>query len=289
MRNWKQGLLTLALALGAMIPAGAQTGFPFVIRVEQNGRAFTVNNGATVTMNSPATGTRADGGHHADLHRHNAGNDQQHGSERFAGVQHRGFGQHGAVAGAIDRLDVVYVPETIEGALAQLSLPFLIDVTNSTPASGIVLLSLAGTVPSFAVSYLQPVDNNTVFVPSGGTIQFPQSLVNGAIDAQLNITNRGSGTGRITAISLEGAGFLLVGVPLLPVTLPAGSELRLTLRFLPRTAGTSTAVLRAGFEGSSFTANVSGEALRSFFSYELIKDGAVTPLEPGSVELSWRQ
>lgn len=280
MRNWKQATLFLLLALGLYVPVQAQTGFPFVIRVEQSGRAFTVANGATITLTSPAVETVST----ARITLTFIGNTRASiSSTDLSGSPDFSLLSSGSIVllpGQSTTLDVTYRPTSVEGALSQLSLPFLVDVANSTPTTGIVLLSLAGTVPSFVVSYVNPADSNTVFVPNGGAIQFPQSIQNAAIDAQLSITNRGSGTGRVNSIALDGSGFLLVGVPLLPISIPAGSEIRLTLRFLPRSLGQQNATLRIGYESAQFAASVTGEALRSFFTYELVNNGSITPIEP---------
>ena len=55
----------------------------------------------------------------------------------------------------------------------------------------------------------------------GGKIPFPGTILNTTTQAQLNITNTGSGPGTITGISLVSGGpnFKLSGLPLFPYTL----------------------------------------------------------------------
>jgi hypothetical protein len=273
------GLILAALAPGAL----AQT--PFVIQVVQGPRAFTVANGGTVPLAATAIGSEV----RATIRLTFIGSTeasfpsapQVTGSPEITLLSP---GPSSMLPGNTASLEIAYRPEEPEGALAQFSLPFVVAGAGATvpPTSGAILLTLNGTVPFFAVSYVQPVDNNTEFVPNGGAIRFPQSILNTALDTTLTISNRGSGPGRLLGMSLEGQGFQLLGLPLFPITVPPASELRVTLRFFPRTLGELSAVLRVRFESGDFSANVTGESLRSFFRYEVIGEAGPVAIEPGA-------
>lgn len=271
--------LAYGLLLGAAC-ASAQVGFPFSLRVDQDGRAFTVSNGATVTLNSTGVGVNASARINITFIGSGTANFSSFDLSGSPEISFVSPGGSTLTPGQSTFLDVIYTPAAVQGALAQLSIPFQIVVPGSPASSGIILLSLSGTVPELVLSYVDPIDNNAILVPNGGSIRFPQSLLNLAIDSTLTVTNRGSGFGRVNGISVSGSSFLLVGLPLFPVNLAAGSELRMTLRFLPRTVGEQTGSLQVALTAGSLTASLSGESLRSFFAYELVGPDGIVPLEP---------
>ena len=70
-------------------------------------------------------------------------------------------------------------------------------------------------------------------------------------------------------------------MPLLPITLNAGSQLNVTLQFTPPAAGTQTGALQIGFGSGSYTAALTGNGVASFLGYQVTEDGRTTAIAPG--------
>jgi len=173
-------------------------------------------------------------------------------------------------------VDLLYKPTTATGANAQFSLPFTETISATSPptvSQNQISLNLQGTAPSFVLSYILQSDLNVVPLQPGGTVPFPDTLINTTSQANVNVTNVGSGTGQITDVTLTGSGaFKLVGKPLLPVSVAAGQQLQLLIRYQPLVVGSDSAQVQISFNsGSPVTANLQGNAVSPVFSYNLIQ------------------
>ena len=71
-------------------------------------------------------------------------------------------------------------------------------------------------------------------------------------------------------------------MPLLPLTLAAGNQLNVTAEFFarPRQAW-PTGSLQIAYAGGTYAASLAGNAVVSFFSYQITKDGTTSPLTVG--------
>src|ERR1035441_10618730 len=118
-----------------------------------------------------------------------------------------------------------YKPSSSQTAQAQ----FVVSYQDAT-SFGVFSLNLLGTVPNVVVSYTLSSNANTVPLVNGDTIPFGLNLVNSTTDATISLTNLGSASSQITQTSVTGAGFQLLGLPLLPATLPSGSQLKFVVR-----------------------------------------------------------
>jgi hypothetical protein len=182
-------------------------------------------------------------------------------------------------------VNLQYRPTTTTGANAQFNLPFTETISSTTPptvAQNQIALNLQGTAPSFVLSYILQSALNVVPLQPGGTIPFPDTMINSTSQATLNITNLGSGSGRVTNVTLTGSpAFKLVGTPLFPVTVGSGQQLQLGITYQPTVVNMDSAQIQISYDsGSPVTINLQGNGVASMFSYNLIQAGQVTPVTP---------
>lgn len=276
-----QRLLLLAVLAAAVAPA------QFLVRVEQNGQAFTSSNGSVLGFNSAGVGqtsTAVVRVTYLGLTRATfAAIPQLIGSKDFSTSSSESAILPTGIA--LQPLGVLtftlrYTPTTPEAAAAQFTWTYTEEPregSNGVATNGVLAFTLTGTAPSLLVTATL-ADANATPLASGATVTLPETLVNSNADVTISITNRGSGSGPVNAINLTGTGFQLLGVPLLPFTLAAGAELRFGVRFTPRTPGAATASLRITLDKTEHTTTIQGSALLSAFTYELLRDGVASPL-----------
>jgi hypothetical protein len=182
-------------------------------------------------------------------------------------------------------VDITYRPTLAAGANAQMSLPFTETTSSTSPptiSQGQISLNLQGTAPSFVLSYVLQSDLNTVPLQPGGTIPFPDTLINTTSQANLNITNVGSGSGKITNVTLTGSpAFNLVGKPLFPVTVNSGQQLQSLIRYQPTAVSSDSAQVQISFDsGTPVTVNLQGNGVSPMFTYNLLQGDQVTAIMP---------
>ena len=182
-------------------------------------------------------------------------------------------------------VDIQYHPTTSTGTNAQFNLPFseTTSITNPpTVSQNQISLNLQGTADSFVLSYVLQSDLNTVPLQPGGTIPFPPTVINTVSQANLNITNVGSGTGQVTAVTITGSpAFKLVGLPLFPVNVAGGQFFQLLVRYQPTVVGSDSAQIQLSFDsGTPVTVNLQGTGVSPMFSYNVIQAGQTTPVTP---------
>jgi hypothetical protein len=145
--------------------------------------------------------------------------------------------------------------------------------------------TLVGTAPDFAFS-ATPAGGNTQPITTGQTIAFPQTAIDSTAVASLLITNRGSGPGPLTAISVTGAAYQLVGAPLAGTIVEAGREVRVGIAFTPRQADVSRGTMSVELPDRRVTFNLEGSGTTAQFFYELIQETGTRAFEPeGTVAL----
>ena len=175
---------------------------------------------------------------------------------------------------------VVFPPVGTVPASGQISLPY-VESRVPTNVAGALTFSLFGTTPDLTLSYLLQSNGNILPLVSGSTLLFPETNVNTSSDATILVSNRGSGAGTVTSISVTGDAFQPLGLPGLPFAVPAGSELRFFVRYLPRQARADTGALEVTLGTGSLKAALQGTGVSSSFSYELVQSGVSSPLAPG--------
>ena len=156
----------------------------------------------------------------------------------------------------------------------------LITSTNS------ISITFQGGAPSMALSYLLPADQNVIPLPPGSSVVFPATLINTITSAVFSITNRGSGQGTVKGVTISGAAFKISGLPLFPISLNAGQELRFNLQYLPPAVQLDSGSIQVTLGDRVVTVGLEGSGASSSFKYELLTGSTVTALTPnGSASL----
>jgi HYDIN/CFA65/VesB-like, Ig-like domain len=179
---------------------------------------------------------------------------------------------------------ITFAPTNATGAGAQLTIPFTVPGAGGTPVSNSIVLNLQGTSPAFTLSYVLLTNNNVVQIPSGGTIPFGATKINTTAQANLQITNTGSGPGVITGISQTAGSpiFQLQSIPLLPGTLAAGATLTLPVIYNPTAVESDTGQIQITYQGGvTATVNLTGSGATSAFTYKYLVQGKATTVKPG--------
>ena len=286
----------LPAALLLLLAAGltqAQS-IPFTILVTENGVSATVLNDTTISVNSPlGSGVTVDikatylGAAQATI----AQPPQLIGSTDFKvtmdGTLPLVLNQGDSVT-----MHVVFQPTSTASAGSQLTLTFTQPSTSATGGTtivqGAIVLGFQGTTPQFTLSYvLQSVGNEVALAP-GGTLLFPGTAINTTALATLNVKNTGSGSGQVTAITFpKGPAFKLQGVPLPPVTVPAGQQLPITVLYTPTAVQTDMDQFQITYQsGNTVTVNLQGSGTSAAFTYSYIQGGMSTSVMPtGTIPL----
>ena len=142
-------------------------------------------------------------------------------------------------------------------------------------------LGLSGTTPNLSISYTAPATGNVTSLISGSSLLFPNTLINTTSTITITVSNQGNGTGTVSAISVTGAAFQPLGLPALPLNVPAGVGVQFLIEFAPMQAGSDTGALQMTLGGAMFTANLQGTATASNFSYQVVQGTSSQAVTPG--------
>jgi hypothetical protein len=103
-------------------------------------------------------------------------------------------------------------------------------------------------------------------VRPGQTIALPDTNVNDKSSLAIRFRNTGNQEGRITTLSVAGAGYSLSETPLLPLTVPVGQAVTFTVNFQPTTPGRAIGRLRIGADDFDLSATALGATLTYTFT-----------------------
>jgi len=259
-----------------------QANVPFNIRFQQGQNLTVLADGGTANLPADAVGQAVSGSLNL-AYRGNPGTNVTittvdiTGSQDFSitGVSETPFQ---VLGGNAVNATIRYLPSSANRATARLIVAY--RESTSPNVTGSFSLNLIGVAPEFAFSYTPP-GGNTQPLLSGGTISFPQTVVDTTANATLTITNRGSGNGTLTSIASTGAAFQLVGAPLPGAVVEAGRELRVGVAFTPRQVEPSTGAVAVELPGRSVSFNLQGSGTSAQFTYELVSDnGSASIFQP---------
>lgn len=181
--------------------------------------------------------------------------------------------------------DVQFIPTDATQNNAQLIQNFTETTAATTGSTSVVRsihLSLTGTASSIVLSYILQTDQNVVPLQPGQTIVFPPTPIKTTAQATLNLTNRGSGAGTITGISITGSAFRLAGLPLFPFTLTAGQNLQVLVLYQPTGVNSDTGQVTITFDtGSAVTLNLQGSGNSASFVYQVLQTNPPTTVASG--------
>jgi hypothetical protein len=181
---------------------------------------------------------------------------------------------------------IVFRPTSAAEVSAIFNLPF----TETVPGTGsgnpppvvntnAINLNLIGTAPSFQVSYIK--DGNAISLANGGTLSFDPQPINTTVTLQVDILDNGSAAGQINSIAVTGKVFKVVGVPLLPASIPSAQQLPVFIQYTPTAVGTDTGQLQITYgDGTSLSATLQGSGTSPTLVYTLLQNGKTTPVTP---------
>ena len=175
-------------------------------------------------------------------------------------------------AGASISLAVRHVPVTSNRTTGQLSFNTTVGTTNRT-----VLLNLAGTAAEFVYSYT-PQGGNASNLVTGDSLFFPATTIDATSTAAVVITNRGTAPGTVQSITINGANYAGVGLPLPNTTVEAGRDLRFVVNFTPKALGSSQGTLGIITSDRQSTFRLEGQGTGAQLSYS----AGTSPATPGS-------
>ena len=276
-------LLAACIVL-AGVPAAAQTQVPFSFRVQQGSTSATVPPGSAITL--PANGV----GEPATITM--TATYQGNTSANVTAIGITGSSEITVTSpplpvtlqpGTSITFVIRYLPSSTARATGQLAF-----VYNERPATGpptpsnTISFVINGVTPDFVIAYTDPATSNQIAVPAGGVILFPETLLGTETVVPISIVNRGSGPGLVGGMSLAAERFSLTGLPLFPVLLDSGRELRVSARYRPTTIGTDRGTLTVTLNEKPVVVRVEGSAVASQFTYEMLSGDDSSPFVPNS-------
>lgn len=178
-------------------------------------------------------------------------------------------------AGQVFGAQITYGAATSNRVTAQFRFNYTVGSTTSN-----VTLNVIGTAPEFVYSYT-PQGGNTQPVASGATLQFPATAIDGTSNMTIALTNRGSAPGIFNSAAVTGAEFQTVGVPLPNTSVDAGKDVRFTVTFTPKQLDAAQGTLSVSTADKQVSFSLSGSGTGARFTYELVREGAAAPLQPG--------
>ena len=127
---------------------------------------------------------------------------------------------------------------------------------------------------------MDPVTSNNVTVQDGGTVLFPDTVVNASTSVTVVVSNAGAGTGVINSISLGGSdssSFQLLNLPPFPLGVPPNQQLRFGVRFSPQREQAASALLMIDLNGQVSTLNLQARSTQPKFVYSLSSGDPISP------------
>ncbi len=131
-----------------------------------------------------------------------------------------------------------------------------------------------GVGPALAYDFI--TGSTTRTVSTNETLTLPPTNLGEKTTATMRVRNTGTTDATITSLASSHAAFSLENVPILPLTLQAGTSISFNITFVPTQAGTLTATLKVG----DATFNLSGLGLGATFIYTAVVGSASATLLP---------
>lgn len=171
---------------------------------------------------------------------------------------------------------VLYTPTAVENDTGQITITYQDNTTATVNLTG------SGATSNYSYAYLSGTGTTATPVTPGGTITFMGANVGaGGIASAtssviIQVTNKGSVSGTINGISVQGQGFqLLTGLTTAPTLAPGGTT-SFTIDFTPTQVGTETGTLVVGSD--IFT--LSGQGLGPSLTFAYVSSAGTIPVGP---------
>src|SRR5262245_15798699 len=139
---------------------------------------------------------------------------------------------------------------------------------------------LPGGSPDLSFAYALDITGNVVPTAPTSVITFPPTLIENSSSATFIMSNRGTASALIQAVTVTGDGFQLSGAPAPGTTVAAPGEVRFTIRFAPRLVGGAQGGLHIDSSIGILNFTLSGTGLGPVFAYEVARAAGSSPLLP---------
>jgi hypothetical protein len=157
-----------------------------------------------------------------------------------------------------------------------------VTLSNAAGESVNVSFTLSATgLSGVLMSYTLNSGNQTL-LSDRGVIPFPLTPVNTASNALFAVSNRTSAPITLNSALISGTAFRTVGLPLLPLQIAVGQEVRFTISFTPTDSSVTSGALLLTIGGSTSTIELTGRGSGPVLSYESGDGSSFTPLSPGA-------
>lgn len=275
-----RAILTLSTLLLATAPMAFGQAAPFTVQVQQGTNRYTVADGGTVALPADAIGLPAS----ASITVTYVGTAGSVTVNALELTGHTDFSVAGLPELPVTLMRnqsvtfyVRYLPTSGQRATGRLAVNYSEGRTTTT-----LTINLTGTAPDFAFSYVPPGGNATPLA-AGGTVSFPATALNTTATATFIITNRGSGAGVVNSIRGAGDAFQLAGLPLPPVTVEAGKDLRFSIQFTPKQLTVSQGTLEIELADRRVSFRLEGTGSGPSWVYELLLPTGATAIAPNQL------
>ncbi|MBI3683069.1 MAG: choice-of-anchor D domain-containing protein [Acidobacteria bacterium] len=189
-----------------------------------------------------------------------------------------------ALAGSAFQLVGAPLPGTVVEAGRELRVGISFTPRQVAPSTGSVSVELVDRRVSFnlegsgaspQLTYELIRETGAVAIQPEQLISLPDAAVGEKSTVAIRVQNNGTADGRITSVTVSGAGITLSDLPPLPVTLTPGNRFSFTITFSPTAAGRVNGRLRIGADQFEVTANGLGPVL----SYAYLISGVSTTVQ----------
>lgn len=143
---------------------------------------------------------------------------------------------------------------------------------------GLSSTGLSGVLMSYTLN-----SGNQTLVGDRSVIPFPLTPVSTTANALFSVNNRTSSPITLNSVLVSGSSFRTVGMPLLPLQIPAGQEVRFTVAFMPTDSSAVTGTLLVTVGSSVTTIELTGRGSGPVLSYEYGSGSSFTPVSAGAV------
>lgn len=147
-----------------------------------------------------------------------------------------------------------------------------IDVSFTLSATG-----LSGVLLSYTLN-----SGNQTLLADGGAIPFPPTPVNTTSNALFAVSNRTAAPIALNSALISGTAFRTVGLPLLPLQIAPGQEVRFTISFTPADTAVASGRFLVTIGGSVSTIELTGQGSGPDLKYEFGAGSTFSALSPGA-------
>lgn len=140
-----------------------------------------------------------------------------------------------------------------------------------------VSFNLQGTLSAAKLNYQLTENGQTSAVAAGAAISLPDTNVGQTSTASLTVSNSGNQSATIASIIVNGQGFAILGLPVLPTTLAPNASFTFKITFSPTLAAIAQGSLAVGTDSFSLT----GRGLGASLAYAYTIAGTTVTLGTG--------